>query len=83
VLKVLKAGRLSEARKTQIRQKIEHLKVLNDPLVIRPASFSGEGDVWFLTQDYFEGAEAASFGLNCRSSVAAWPVQAERKVLRI
>lgn len=55
VLKILKAGSLSESRKLQLRQKIEHLRVLSDPLVITPASFSDDNGVCFLTQDYFDG----------------------------
>ena len=43
VLKVLKATSLSDHKKAQFRQKIEHLKVLNDPLVITPIAFGDEG----------------------------------------
>ncbi|MDD1743599.1 MAG: AAA family ATPase, partial [Methanomassiliicoccales archaeon] len=55
VLKVLKAGNLSEHAKAQIRQKIEHLRVLNDPLLIIPIAFGEMDGVCFMTQDYFEG----------------------------
>ena len=55
VLKTLPASRLSEYRKAQIRQKIEHLKVLNDPLVITPISFGDQDGICFITQDYFDG----------------------------
>ncbi|RJQ23282.1 MAG: GAF domain-containing protein [Nitrospiraceae bacterium] len=55
VLKILKAGSLSEYKQAQFRQKIEHLKVLNDPAVITPVSFGEKDGVCFITQDYFEG----------------------------
>ncbi len=55
VLKVLKAGSLSEYQKAQFRQKIEHLKVLNDALVITPISFAEANEICFIAQDYFEG----------------------------
>ena len=55
VLKVLKATFLSEHKKTQFRQKIEHLRVLNDPLVITPIGFDAKDGICFITQDYFEG----------------------------
>jgi predicted ATPase/two-component sensor histidine kinase/tRNA A-37 threonylcarbamoyl transferase component Bud32 len=55
VLKVLKASSLSEYKKAQFRQKIEHLKVLTDPLVITPISFGDKEGTCFITQDYFEG----------------------------
>ncbi len=61
VLKILKAGSLSDQRKLQIRQKIEHLKVLNDPLVITPASFGDDRGVCFLTQDHFQGITLDKF----------------------
>jgi predicted ATPase/two-component sensor histidine kinase/tRNA A-37 threonylcarbamoyl transferase component Bud32 len=55
VLKTLNASSMSEYKKAQIRQKIEHLKVLNDPLVIIPLSFDDNDGICFITQDYFEG----------------------------
>src|SRR3990172_8644797 len=55
VLKVLKAGSLSEYQKAQIRQKIEHLKVLNDTRVITPIAFESDDGVCFITQGYFGG----------------------------
>ncbi len=55
MLKILKAASLSEHQKAHFRQKIEHLKVLHDPLVITPISFEMKGGVCFITQDYFEG----------------------------
>ncbi len=55
VLKILKANSLSEYKKAQFRQKIEHLKVLNDPLVITPISFGDKEGICFITQEYFEG----------------------------
>jgi len=55
VLKILKADSLSEYKKAQFRQKIEHLKVLDDPLVLTPVSFGEKDGVCFITQDYFDG----------------------------
>lgn len=55
VLKILKASTLSEYKKAQFRQKIEHLRVLNDPLVITPLSFDDKEGTCFITQDYFDG----------------------------
>lgn len=55
VLKVLKATFLSSYKKSQIRQKIEHLRILKDPLVITPLSLGEKDDTCFITQDYFEG----------------------------
>ncbi|RJQ71730.1 MAG: GAF domain-containing protein [Desulfobacteraceae bacterium] len=55
VLKILKASTLSDYKKAQFSQKIEHLKVLNDPLLITPLSFGLKDDVCFIAQDYFEG----------------------------
>src|SRR3972149_2269735 len=54
-LKILKADSLSEYKKTQFRQKIEHLRVLNDALVITPLSLGDKEGVCFITQDYYEG----------------------------
>jgi predicted ATPase/GAF domain-containing protein/tRNA A-37 threonylcarbamoyl transferase component Bud32 len=55
VLKILKSTSLSEYKQAQFQQKIEHLKVLNDPLVITPVSLGIKDGVCFITQDYFDG----------------------------
>ncbi|MBI2954341.1 MAG: AAA family ATPase, partial [Chloroflexi bacterium] len=55
VLKLLKATFLSDQKKSQFRQKVEHLRVLNDPRVITPISFEAKDGVSFITQDYFDG----------------------------
>lgn len=55
VLKILKAGSISDYKKVQFRQKIEHLRVLNDPLVITPITLGVKDEVCFVTQDHFEG----------------------------
>jgi len=60
ILKVIKTV-LSESKKAQIRQKIEHLKVLNDPSLITPISFCDKGNTCFITQDYFEGITLDKF----------------------
>ncbi|MBI2942379.1 MAG: AAA family ATPase [Chloroflexi bacterium] len=54
-LKVLKATFLSDNKKAQFRQKIEHLRVLDDPLVITPIAFNAQDGFCFITQDYFAG----------------------------
>ncbi len=54
VVKVLKVAFLSEYKKSQFRQKIEHLRVLNDPLVITPLTFEALDGTFFITQNYFE-----------------------------
>jgi predicted ATPase/tRNA A-37 threonylcarbamoyl transferase component Bud32 len=55
VLKVMKTDFLSEYKKSQITQKIEHLRVLNGPMVIIPISFSDKDGICFITQDHREG----------------------------
>lgn len=54
-VKVLRAPIQSEQKKSQFRQRIEHLRVLNDPLVIVPSSFETLEGTCFLAQDYFDG----------------------------
>jgi hypothetical protein len=48
VIKILKGGGLTENRKALIRQKIEHLKVITDPLAITPISFGDKDGVCFI-----------------------------------
>ncbi|MDL2124453.1 MAG: AAA family ATPase [Deltaproteobacteria bacterium] len=55
VIKVLKAASISEDQKRHFRQKIEHLKVLNDIRLITPLSFEVRKNVQFFTKDYFQG----------------------------
>lgn len=55
VIKVLKASKLSEYKKSQFKQKIEHLRIIKDPMVITPASFAERGKTCYITQDYFDG----------------------------
>ena len=55
VLKVWKMASLSEYTQAQFRQKIEHLKVLTDPLVITPVSLGVKDGACFITQDFFDG----------------------------
>ncbi len=54
-LKILKTTFLSDYKKSQFKQKIEHLRVLNDPMVITPIAFEAKDEFCFLTQDYFDG----------------------------
>ena len=55
VLKVLKVGYLPEHQKLHFRQRIERLKVLNDPMLIRPQSFEVIEETQFITREYFDG----------------------------
>lgn len=55
IVKLFKSNLLSSYKKSYIMQKIEHLKVLNDPLVITPLTFSIQDGKFFITQKYFEG----------------------------
>jgi len=55
VIKILKAASISEDQKRHFRQKIEHLKVLNDIRLITPLSFEVRKNVLFFTKDYFQG----------------------------
>lgn len=55
VLKILKAISLSDYKQAQVTQKIAHLKVLDDPLVITPIGFGVTEGICFITQSYFDG----------------------------
>lgn len=55
VLKILKVGYLPEHQKLHFHQRIERLKVLNDPMLIRPISFEVIGETQFITREYFDG----------------------------
>ncbi|MCM2466854.1 AAA family ATPase [Methanoculleus oceani] len=59
-LKVLKENGLSEYKLTRFRQKVEHLRVLDDPRLITPLSFSDLDGTCFLTQEYFGGITLSS-----------------------
>ncbi len=54
-LKLFKGAYLSIRKKSRIRQRIEHLKVLSSPLAIIPDHFEARDGFCFLTQAYFEG----------------------------
>lgn len=77
---------LSDYKISQFMQRIEHLKVLNDPLIIIPNQFSAQIDC-FIIQDYFDGIgldklkEARSgISLNDFLSISCKIVQALDKV---
>ncbi|MDX9821909.1 MAG: AAA family ATPase, partial [Syntrophales bacterium] len=61
ILKALKAHHLSEYKKAQFKQRIEHLRILNDPLVITPISFIDGDGTALLIQDYFAGVSLDRF----------------------
>ena len=54
-IKLLKGGSLSEYKKARFSQKIEHLKVLNDPSLITPLMVSEKDGSHYIIQDYFDG----------------------------
>lgn len=54
-LKILKTQTLSEYRQLQFRQRIEHLRVLNHPLLGIPDSFGVKDGICFITREYFDG----------------------------
>lgn len=54
-LKVFKSIFLSDSKKSQFRQRIEHLKVLSDPVIITPIAYDSRDGIHFLIQDYFDG----------------------------
>jgi predicted ATPase/signal transduction histidine kinase/tRNA A-37 threonylcarbamoyl transferase component Bud32 len=55
VLKILNENYLSPYKKSQITQKIEHLRVLNDPELITPINFNSQDGICYITQAYFHG----------------------------
>ncbi len=55
VLKIFKSSVLSPYQVSGFQQKIEHLKVLNDSLVITPRALGQQGENCYVIQDYFDG----------------------------
>ncbi|MFZ3166371.1 MAG: AAA family ATPase [Candidatus Methanoperedens sp.] len=55
VLKFLKTGILSGDKKSHIKQRIEHLKILSDPMVITPLALDSKDGLYFIIQEYFNG----------------------------
>ena len=83
ILKLLKTTFLSEYTIAQFRQRIEHLRVLNDPLIITPILFSAIDETYFITYDNFDGvpltkftATHPEFNLNIFLDIACKLVQA-------
>ena len=54
-IKIFKTSPLSERQRAHYRQKVEHLRVLHDPMLLTPRGFEIKGGVPFIVQDYFEG----------------------------
>lgn len=54
-MKILKGPYLSDRKQSTIRQKIEHLKVLNSPLAIIPDIFEVRDGLCYIVQPYFDG----------------------------
>lgn len=55
ILKLLKTGYMPEHQKLHFRQKIEQLKLLNDPMLIRPLAFEVKDDLQYIIREYFDG----------------------------
>lgn len=55
ILKLLKTGYMPEHQKLHFRQKIEQLKVLSDPMLIRPLAFETKDEIQFIIREYFDG----------------------------
>ena len=55
VIKALKTGLLTESQRKYFRQKVEHLKVLDDPRLLVPLSFQDKWEIPFITREFFEG----------------------------
>lgn len=55
LLKVFKTFLISNYTVSQFSQRIEHLKVLNNTLIITPAIFFINDQLCFIAQDFFEG----------------------------
>ncbi len=53
-IKVFKTTSLSERQRAQLRQRIEHLRVLDDRALLTPTTFDIKGGTPFVVQDYFE-----------------------------
>ena len=54
-IKVFRNSTLAERHRAHYRQKIEHLRVVKDPMLIVAEEFDIRGGVPFVVQDYFEG----------------------------
>lgn len=54
-IKIFKIPALSERQRAHYRQKIEHLRVMRDPMLLTAESFDVVGGVSFIVRDYFEG----------------------------
>ncbi len=55
IIKVFRGGSLSDYKKARFRQRIEHLRVLNDPLLITPLSFGDKDGTCFIAQEHVDG----------------------------
>ncbi|MDP1860770.1 MAG: AAA family ATPase [Gemmatimonadaceae bacterium] len=53
--KIFKTTALTDRQRAHYQQKVEHLRVLNDPILITPKAFGIKGGVPFIVQDFFEG----------------------------
>lgn len=54
-IKVFRTAALSERQVAHYRQKVGHLRVLRDPVLLTPEAFDVRGGLPFVVQDYFEG----------------------------
>ncbi len=58
-LKLWKTANLSEYKLEQLRQRMEHLKILIDPLLITPLSLGLKDGACFMVQDFLDGMPLA------------------------
>ncbi|HTP25537.1 MAG TPA: PAS domain-containing protein, partial [Anaeromyxobacteraceae bacterium] len=54
-IKVFRTIPLTERQVAHYRQKVEHLRVVRDSMLLTPESFDVKGGVPFVVQDYYEG----------------------------
>ncbi len=54
-IKMLKGGSLSEYKRAQFKQRIEHLKVLNEPSLITPLLVNENDGSYLIIQDNYDG----------------------------
>ncbi|MDD4976507.1 MAG: AAA family ATPase, partial [Bacteriovorax sp.] len=60
-IKSFKAFQITKSEQKYYLQKIEQLKILNDPNFLIPLNFKSSGDSWFITREYFDGITLDQF----------------------
>lgn len=72
VLKVFRSRFLSESKKAALRQRIEHLRILDSPLALIPNTFEVKDDTCYITYDYFNGIPLSEAALHWDVSLDAF-----------